>query len=103
MPNTTQPNSLFAEQKEAKKSMEQREASIPAVKSTVTSVLAEARSLLSNPSRPYTPRDLNRKMFLENEYSVRPSSSYQIKGLFDGNSKLAPVESFKRKKKVCCS
>ena len=40
------------------------------------------------------------KMFLENEYSVRPSSSYQIKGLFDSSSKLAPVDSFKRKKKV---
>lgn len=51
-------------------------------KGTVSAVLSEARASISsrpslqNPSRPFTPRDINRPLFHQNEYLTRPSTSY---------------------------
>ena len=59
--------------------------------SSIKSILEEARrATIQNPSRPFTPRDDNRKLFVENEYTNRPQSAYSIDSIhFD--AKLVPL------------
>ncbi|KAL9651407.1 hypothetical protein ABK040_001356 [Willaertia magna] len=93
----------------------------PVLRSSIQNVIAEARNLIQNnnneninssnntttstiignnnnyrpsilkPSRPYTPRDPERKLFLENEYSSRPTSSFSINNLSNFDIKLNPL------------
>jgi len=65
--------------------------SIPINKSAICNVLAEVRATIQNPSRPFTPRDAERKLFTEADYNSRPSSAFALNSLF-----LTPL-------KVCCN
>lgn len=61
-------------------------AALPIRSSIIQSVISEARSLVENesstratiskPSRPFTPRDNERRLFVENEYASRPTSAF---------------------------
>lgn len=63
---------------------------------TVQTVIQEARASIHNPSRPFTPREKERKLFTESEYTVRPTSAYSLNSSnFD--ARLTPIL-----KKVTC-
>ncbi len=60
-------------------------------RSSLRNMIEETRrATVQNPSRPFTPRDNNRKMFMENEYSNRPQSAFSINSShFD--AKVSPL------------
>ena len=70
--------------------------------SVIQSVILEARSLveveqpqrptIARPTRPFTPRDTDRRLFIENEYVSRPTSAYHIASS-NFEVKLSPVSS----------
>ncbi|KAG2381963.1 hypothetical protein C9374_005755 [Naegleria lovaniensis] len=73
-------------------SAEQELSPLPIRSSIIQSVISEARSMVENgstviaattnrasilkPSRPFTPRDNERRLFVENEYATRPTSAF---------------------------
>jgi hypothetical protein len=50
-------------------------------KSLIASIVQGARASLNEPARPYTPGDLPRHLFAGNDYTNRPGSSYNLKGV----------------------
>ena len=47
-------------------------------KSIIKSIVSGARATLNEPSRPFTPADLDRHLFSGNDYSERPGSAYKV-------------------------
>lgn len=69
-------------------------------RSTISSVLAQARATVEQPSRPFTPRDHARGMFNDGEYTIRPQTAFSISSSLLQDQKLQPLQPSRDMKRV---